>query len=162
MLEITKRELADALGASIATVESWQRAGLKHTRQGNKNVYSLRDVIEFLRARGGDEKTLDARQEQAKLHRANRQLRELQIEEAAGRLIPVIHAEMALTGIVAAARARLLGLPNRLAAIAYGCTSLPEIETEARALVYEALNELSETDIFDYAPEELPLDEATA
>ena len=152
MLVITKRDLADGMGVSVATVESWQRAGLQHARKGNRNVYRLKEIIEFLRERDGHE-NLDARQEQAKLHRANRQLREIQIEEASGRLLPAPYVEAMCAGIISAARAKLLSLPNKLAAVAYGCTTLTAIETEARELVYEALTELSNTDILEYAPE---------
>lgn len=59
-----------------------------------------------------------------------------------GRLIPADVVKSTWCDLVASARARLLSLPSRIASACSG-KGAAEIETEARGIVYEALNELA-------------------
>lgn len=59
-----------------------------------------------------------------------------------GRLIPAEQVKQTWSDLVASARAKLLALPSRLSSVCAG-KGQSEIETEARAIVVEALTELS-------------------
>lgn len=73
-------------------------------------------------------------------HQAN--IAALDEEVKRGRLIPVEEVRQYWQGLLASARARLIGLPVRLASSCSGRGSI-ELETEARRIVYESMDELA-------------------
>ena len=155
MFELTKKQVADGLNISVATVEAWSKQGLKFTRRAGKNWYALRDLVDYLLHRDGG-KALDPRQEQAALHKENRLMRRVQRQQLEGELVPVDEVTMMITAHAAAARAKFLALPTKLATVAVSCQGLEEIQQGATLLVHEALDEMARTDITDYLQEPQP------
>ena len=91
---------------------------------------------------GDDAKVYDYEGERARLthHQANVAAMDDQVKS--GKLIPAELVLTAWSGRVASARAKLLALPSRIAA---ECSGRPaaDIESRARAVIYEALTELA-------------------
>lgn len=92
-----------------------------------------------------DGSAYDYDSERARLthHQANVAAQEDQARQ--GRLIPAEEVKAAWSSIVSTARLKLLSLPVRLAG---ACVDQPQerIETEAWAIIYEALKELAQGD----------------
>ena len=90
-----------------------------------------------------DGSAYDYDSERARLthHQANVAAQEDQTRQ--GQLIPAEVVKSTWCNLVANAKSKLLSLPHRLAVV---CVDQPQerIEAEARAIVYEALNELAE------------------
>lgn len=82
----------------------------------------------------------DAERSRLTHHQAN--IAALDEEVKRGRLIPVEEVRQYWQGLLASARARLIGLPVRLASSCSGRGST-ELETEARRIVYESMDELA-------------------
>lgn len=76
-----------------------------------------------------------------------------------GEMIPAEDVQQTWSEIVAAARAKLLALPSRLAGTCAG-RDQAGIETEARAIIYEALSELARGG--DGTPQETTEEQAEA
>lgn len=84
--------------------------------------------------------------ELAKIRRENAlaELAEIELATKKDQLIPADMVQAHWCGMVANVRAKLLGLPGRLATILQPCQTQQEIEREAMKLIREALTELSE------------------
>lgn len=84
--------------------------------------------------------------EQAKVRRENAlaELAEIELATKKDQLIPADMVQAHWCGMAANVRAKLLGLPGRLATILQPCQTQQEIEREAMKLIREALTELSE------------------
>jgi phage terminase Nu1 subunit (DNA packaging protein) len=91
---------------------------------------------------GDDGNVYDYEGERARLthHQANVAALDEQVKS--GKLIPAELVLTAWSGRVASARAKLLALPSRMAS---SCSGKPagEVESESRAIIYEALQELA-------------------
>ena len=154
-MNVNKRALAEIFGISERTLTELQREGLPiqtvADRRGQANLYDTAEVHRWLLARaagpvaGADGSPLRLDVERARLthHQANL----AEIEEATMRreLIPAEDVAREWADMVGRARAKLLGLPPRLAAHAMTCATVREAEEFARAEVYAALSELAET-----------------
>ena len=84
--------------------------------------------------------------ELAKIRRENAlaELAEIELATKKDQLIPADMVQAHWCNMVANVRAKLLGLPGRLATILQPCQTPQEIEREAMKLIREALTELSE------------------
>lgn len=112
-------------------------------------VDTLHGYIRYLRdGMKGPEDTHDARRERARLLKAQADKTELEAAILRADVIPAETVQVVWTQILGACRARLLSLPPRLAAVALSANSYADVETHARELVDEALNELA-----DFNPE---------
>jgi phage terminase Nu1 subunit (DNA packaging protein) len=107
--------------------------------------------IKYLQGRAGTEKR-DYAVERTRLTKAQADKVEMEIHVLAGQLLPAEIVESVWSGMTAAARQRLLGLPYRLATAALAAESFAAIETAAVELITEALNELHRFDPADYQP----------
>lgn len=95
---------------------------------------------------------IDLMYERALLAKAQRTKIDIEIDLLRGKLLPAEVVESVWSGMTAAARQRLLGLPYRLATAALAAESFAAIETAAVELITEALNELHRFDPADYQP----------
>lgn len=93
---------------------------------------------------GDDDSRLSGTVERAKLARAQRQKIELETAALRGTLLPAEDVAREWSDMIGRARAKLLGLPPRLAAHAMTCSTAREAEEFARAEVHAALSELGE------------------
>ena len=83
-------------------------------------------------------------------------IKNLRIAVERGHLIPGEIVEKVWCGFTTAARAKLLSLPYRLASTCHSKPDFAVIESAARALIYESLEELHAYDPADYLKEALP------
>jgi phage terminase Nu1 subunit (DNA packaging protein) len=138
----TKAELAKELGVSPVTIQNWGRDGLACEKQGRGNKYQMKAVLDYLLARQGKTR-LDPSQERARLHRSQRQIKELEILILKGEYAPMAEFEELWGQLVGNARAKFLSLPVKLAPTVMAAESMAEIEDASRLLIHEALEELS-------------------
>jgi hypothetical protein len=89
---------------------------------------------------------LDLTQERARLAKAQADKTELQLEVENGNLLPVDEVESVWSDVTTAIRAKLLSLPTRISPQLQDL-SQPEMESVMQEQIYEALEELSETDM---------------
>lgn len=89
-----------------------------------------------------DGKVYDYDSERARLthHQAN--TAEMEDQKKRGELIPAADVQQYWSDLVSNARSRLLSLPSRIAGVCAG-KGQAELETEARAIIYEVLAELA-------------------
>lgn len=150
--------LQAVFGGTSSTWKSRIKAGLPvksepGLRSGKARIFDSVEVFRWLctneaaRLACGD---LDRSQEQAMLFHVQRKRQEIALERDKLNLIPADVVERVWAGFTTAARARLLGLPNRLAASCAEQSSLV-IDQCATEIVCEALSELSTYDPADYA-----------
>lgn len=149
--------LQSVFGGTSATWKSRIKAGLPvktdyPARSGKARVFDSVECYGWLlrnepaRLAGGD---LDKNQEQAQLFKIQAQRQALALAREKTELIPAPIVETVWSGMTSAARQRLLGLPNRLAATCADC-SFSLIESRATDLVHEALEEIHAYDPADY------------
>jgi len=91
--------------------------------------------------------TGDIAEEKTKLTAAQARKAELEVEELEGNLIPAQLVEDTWVDYVSNARARLLGLPSRIAHQVITVDKYAEAELILKEQVYEALNELAQNGI---------------
>lgn len=116
-------------------------AGATGTQWLAEYCANLREVAA---GRGSDgEHDLVAERARLAHHQAN--IAELDELRKRRELMPVADAMLAMQTIISRSRARLLAIPSRMAATCVGKDQI-EIESEARALIYEALTELARGD----------------
>ena len=149
--------LQAVFGGTSATWKSRLKAGLPvkldhPARSGKARTFDSVEVYNWLlrhepaRLAGGD---LDKNQEQALLFKIQAQRQALALAREKVELIPATTVENVWAGMTNAARQRLLGLPNRLAATCANC-SFSLIEARSTDLIFEALEEIHAFDPADY------------
>ena len=117
----TQRDIAEHLDLSVKRVSELIRDGILPSKKGRSPLNT--DVcrfayISYLRKLGGYNKrtgTGDIAEEKTKLTAAQARKAELEVEELEGQLIPAQLVEDTWIDYVANARAKLLGLPSRIA-----------------------------------------------
>ena len=154
---ISRRAVAQMFGVDARTVTNWQRQSDDPLpvaitgKRGTVHRYNIRAVHEWgvrrhLSRLGAcdDGQVYDLNSERSRLthHQANKTA----LEEAilAASLIPAETAIASWQSHIASTRAKLLGLPTKMARLAVDASDLHEIESGIRECVYEALVELSE------------------
>lgn len=100
--------------------------------------------IKYLQGRSGTEKE-NYNTERTRLTKAQADKVELEIGILRADVIPSGVVRDVVSAALSAMRARLIGVPTRLAAVCAGLDRI-SIESESRALVHEALMELSDVD----------------
>jgi phage terminase Nu1 subunit (DNA packaging protein) len=149
----TQREIADHLDLSVKRVSELIRDGVLPSKMGRSplNVDVCRVAyISYLRKLGGYNKrsgTGDIAEEKTKLTAAQARKAELEVEELEGSLIPAQLVEDTWIDYVSNARAKLLGLPSRIAHQVITVDKYAEAELILKEQVHEALNELAQNGI---------------
>lgn len=146
MTAIPIADYAMLTGKNRGTIAKLLRdAGYQHGERGAK-LYESKDALPIIYAIASAD-DLDLQQERARLsfHQANK----AQLEErtAAGELAVMSEVEKEWTARTAAARAKLLSLPIKLAGELTGLEDKNQIKTAALEIIYEALQELSDYDL---------------
>jgi phage terminase Nu1 subunit (DNA packaging protein) len=162
-LTFTTDELCALFRVTRVTVGNYVKAGMPKLDRGR---FDGPEVIEWLIAyhktpevKEGD---LDGRQEDAKLKKAQRELRELEFKEKTHRLIDRNVVERGIDKMVTAARARLLSMPTKTAGRVIGVSDINNVKAIIESDVIDALNELSRFELpaLDDRALESPLDAA--
>ena len=151
MSGIQKAAAAALAGVGVRRLEQLAHGDDPPPRSSD-GTYPPREFGEWLRRRvladvgiGQDGTAYDYEAERARLthHQANNAA--LDEAKKRGELIPAEDVAREWADLIGRARAKLLGLPPRLAAHAMTCATVREAEEFARAEVYAALSELGET-----------------
>ncbi len=128
--------------------------------RGNANAYDLREYTEWVRRDtlkdvgvGDDGETYSYELERARLTHFQAEKTSLETKVLDGQLLKAEEVEQDLSGMLAELRARLLGLPMRLAQVAISATSLKEIETACSEEIDRMLEELSANAERYYVPD---------
>jgi phage terminase Nu1 subunit (DNA packaging protein) len=146
-MSLTRRVLAEALGVHMQTVTKWEREGLPIAKRGRKGKPSLYDeaaVRAWLKARdeaAQDPNALDLIEARARKEHWQAQLAEQTHQVRAGRLLPADEVAKVWGAEVAAVRARLLDLPQTLAAKVHRASAL-EGEGGAERVLHDAVREI--------------------
>ena len=146
----TQRDIAEHLDLSVKRVSELIRDGILPSKKGRSplNIDVCRVAyISYLRKLGGYNKrtgTGDIAEEKTKLTAAQARKAELEVEELEGQLIPAQLVEDTWIDYVANARAKLLGLPSRIAHQVIATDKYAEAELIIKEQVHEALNELAQ------------------
>ena len=149
----TQREVADHLDLSVKRISELIRDGILPSKMGRSplNLDVCRVAyISYLRKLGGYHKrsgTGDIAEEKAKLTAAQARKAELEVEEMEAKLIPAELVQETWVDYVANARAKLLGLPSRIAHQVITVDKYAEAELIIKEQVHEALNELAQDGI---------------
>jgi phage terminase Nu1 subunit (DNA packaging protein) len=149
----TQREVADHLDLSVKRVSELIRDGVLPSKMGRSplNIDVCRVAyISYLRKLGGYNKrsgTGDIAEEKTKLTAAQARKAELEVEEMEGSLIPAQLVEDTWIDYVSNSRAKLLGLPSRIAHQVITVDKYAEAELILKEHVHEALNELAQDGI---------------
>ncbi len=132
-LGIDRRTLAKRL-AGLEPV-STKTVGRKTERS-----YTLASVISHLADSGGD---LDLAQERAQLARLQQEKLRIELGELRGELVRVPLVEVHWQAMIAAMRARLVGLPSKIAPQVSGPDGVAHAQDLIQTGVYEALAEIA-------------------
>jgi len=149
----TQRDLAEHLDLSVKRISELIRDGILPSKMGRSplNIDVCRIAyISYLRKLGGYNKrsgTGDIAEEKTKLTAAQARKAELEVEELEGNLIPAQLVEDTWSDYVSNARAKLLGIPSRVAHQVITVDKYAEAELIIKEQVHEALDELSENGI---------------
>ena len=149
----TQREVAEHLDLSVKRISELIKDGILPSKMGRSplNIDVCRMAyISYLRKLGGYNKRSgsgDITEEKTKLTAAQARKAELEVEEMEGNLLPAQLVEDTWIGYVANVRAKLLGLPSRIAHQVITVDKYPEAELIIKEQVHDALNELAEDGI---------------
>ena len=149
----TQREVADHLDLSVKRISELIRDGILPSKMGRSplNLDVCRVAyISYLRKLGGYHKrsgTGDIAEEKAKLTAAQARKAELEVEQLEKSLIPAQLVEDTWIEYVSNVRAKLLGLPSRVAHQVITVDKYAEAELIIKEQVHEALNELAQNGI---------------
>ena len=149
----TQREVAEHLDLSVKRISELIKDGILPSKMGRSplNIDVCRIAyISYLRKLGGYNKRSgsgDITEEKTKLTAAQARKAELEVEEMEGNLLPAQLVEDTWIGYVANVRAKLLGLPSRIAHQVITVDKYPEAELIIKEQVHDALNELAEDGI---------------
>lgn len=149
----TQREVADHLDLSVKRISELIRDGILPSKMGRSplNLDVCRVAyISYLRKLGGYHKrsgTGDIAEEKTKLTAAQARKAELEVEQLEKSLIPAQLVEETWIDYVSNVRAKLLGLPSRVAHQVITIDKYAEAELVIKEQVHEALNELTQNGI---------------
>ena len=149
----TQKELAEHLDLSTKTISELIKKGVLPAKKGRSPlnidtcrlayISYLRKLSHFHKKTGGG----DIAEQKTRLTKAQADKAELEVSELEGKLIPATLGQETWQDFVANVRAKLLGLPSKLAHQVIAAEDYAEAEKLLKKEVYEALNELAEDGI---------------
>jgi len=152
---VTGRELASVLGLSENSIRSLRKRGVIQAIRSriNKNEYQLGPAVRgYLQFKCGQDSPSEAdfHRERALKERANRQLREILLEQTRNQLHHCDDVRAIVGDSNAQIRSQLLAFGNLLALQVTGKTDPAEVKTIIDEQVRKVLNELSKYKPQDY------------
>ena len=149
----TQKELAEHLDLSTKTISELIKKGVLPAKKGRSPlnidtcrlayISYLRKLSHFHKKTGG----ADIAEEKTRLTKAQADKAELEVSELEGKLIPAPLVQDTWTDFVANVRAKLLGIPSRLAHQMIATENYAEAEKILKDCIYDALNELADNGI---------------
>lgn len=148
MEELSAQQCAAVIGVTVrrfnqivADDDSLVRVGTGKYAAADFGKWMHRRTLEGAGVQKNGE-ILDYEAERARLTKAQADKTELEVSTLRSDLIPRELVIATWQALVAAARAKLLSMPTKMAHVVVAATELTEIEAEIKSQVYEALNEL--------------------
>lgn len=147
----TTKQMASHFSVTLPTIRQWVVNGCPADSfgRGKSLKFNLDEVKMWRKGATGKDTELDPQREKALLDRERRLKVTAERLVLEGKLIPTAAVEEHWGQLVAAARAKFLSLPHKLAPAVVSCETLIEVENEARRLVNEALEELAVSGVPD-------------
>lgn len=144
--QVTKRAGAEFFGVSVQALDGWFTAGCpvaKRDDTGRIVAVDLQAMAQWRidRAAMPEGNGLDF--ERTRLTKAQADKTELEVSELRAELIPATKIETHWQAMIAAMRARLVGLPSKIAPQVAGPDDLTRVQDMIQAGVYEALAEIA-------------------
>jgi phage terminase Nu1 subunit (DNA packaging protein) len=150
---LTAKELGQILGVSGRTIETWadkefllrsnNRQGFDLVTGAGYRISDLTEKIEKAKNNSEDGKRLYVAQ--CRKTEAEASVKELELEEKKGNLIPINEAVNEIKDAFVRVRARMVAIPTRLAPELAGITDPQQVAARLQSVIDEALNELSTT-----------------
>lgn len=148
---VSQRVVADHLDLSSTAVHNLVRRGVIPRGEGRAGldldacrVAYLRHLREQAAGRMGASEDLDLAAERARLAAAQADAQEMKNSLTRGNLLPADEVQAGIEMMIARCRAKLLGLPARLAPEVVGLERLAEVVARIDDAVREALEELAD------------------
>jgi len=147
---VNKVDLAALMGVSSVTIGQWVSKGCPYVQKGAAGKAWVFDVPEVVGWREqqvalqavGDTKSLDIDEARRRKLAAEAALSELDLAVRKGELVEIESVASAVAEEYANVRAKLLGLPTKVAPQAIGITETAELQSLLESVVTEALEEL--------------------
>jgi phage terminase Nu1 subunit (DNA packaging protein) len=160
MALVSTEQLGKACGITGRRIRQLVEVGLPRAAAGRYDLgvcmsWYIRYLQGLLEGKQGPEgnQLNDLRTERHKLLQLEREGLELDLQERRGQMVRLDVAEQWFGAACHRVRARLIGLPQRLAAVAVGATSVSEAQGRMEAVIAEVLDELRQgRDIPEPAP----------
>jgi len=146
----TQKDVAEHLDLSVKRISELIRDGILPSKKGRSplNIDVCRIAyISYLRKLGGYNKRSgggDIAEEKARLTKAQADKAELEVEQLEKLLIPAQLVKDTWSEYVSSSRAKLLGMPSRIAHQLITIDKYSEAELIIKEQVYETLNELAQ------------------
>ncbi len=150
---VNRSELAETFGVALSTVDLWvsQRmpcVSRPERRGGTGYQIDLSAVLEWHRERErqnalGEIAKVDEQEARRRKLAAEASLAELELQVKQGLVAPIAEAEKAWAAMVAACRAKLLSLGNKLGPVLASIPEAAECQSTIDTAVHEGLSELS-------------------
>lgn len=147
---LNREELAGFLGVSTTQVDIYLRAGCPVIEKGaGRRPYKINsaDALAWLRAREAETRTsaggVEKDQAKQRFTQAAAELKELQLAERRGELLPAADVEAVWTDTCARLRSRMMIIPGRAASLVANETDPAAIEGILEEEIRGALSELS-------------------
>ena len=160
---VNAKSLAEVLGITEQYVNKLAKIGVleKHGRGKFPLESNITKFVEYQKASEGP-KTQNWKesywQEKAKHERALRQIAEIKVGEAQGKLHEASRIEHVMTNMLITFRNKLLGVPYKIANVLVGVETADEALQALRKEMCEALDELKSYDPTMFAGQEEALD----
>jgi len=142
-----------------------QLAAEGHIPKGERGQYELVPVVQgyikYLRDRAINGDVGEDGDDRARLMKAKADIAQFEAERLSGQMLLREDVDAAVTGAFARVRARMIGIPSKVAPLVAAEENPAEVEGTIRRAVYDALNELADTSIADICGDHVNLVEDT-
>jgi phage terminase Nu1 subunit (DNA packaging protein) len=155
MAVVDLKQVSKALNVSERRVQQLAKEGLPKEDRGKYDLgkamlWYIRYLQAALEASGrrdsGDEEYIGAREERARLLRAEAELKEMELAKQRGLLVAIADVERDWSEIVLSVKARIMAIPPRLAPEILGETSRVMAQAKIEKYCKEALAQLAKAD----------------
>jgi phage terminase Nu1 subunit (DNA packaging protein) len=145
---VTTKELSEILGLSDRRIRQLENEGslVKITHGKFDLPQSIQKYIQVIKEQSESDEEIDLTTERTLLTRANRQKVELELKIMQGELHRSEDIEQVMNDMLGTSRARLLGIPGKIASKLIALTEVEVIKNIIKTEIYEALQELSDYD----------------
>ncbi|MFC4403306.1 hypothetical protein [Gracilibacillus xinjiangensis] len=145
---VTTSELCEILGLSPRRIQQLAKEdALIRAARGKYDLpSSIQAYLEYMFEREKSEDELDKSEEEALWTRAKRMKTELELQIMRGELHRSNDVRLVMNDMLGSFRARLLGLPSKIAPQLLDKDEIPVIKQVLKDAVFEALQELSDYD----------------